>query len=151
LGFVFIQTTAIAMKNVFTPFEEQDPFSLTHRIRREVVNTLVITHMFFSYLILLAGLVWCIPLLEEIIDKGRLPIESDARFLKGITVQISMIAIILGGYGSVFWGLLTATIVWVKEIRVRLNALKVGLIGLVLNILLFYLYFFSEVGQWILD
>lgn len=139
------------MKNVFSPVEEQNPVSLTHRIRRGVFNALVITHVFFSYLILLAGLVWCMLLLEEVIDKGRLPIESDPRFLKGIKLQIGIIATILGGYGSIFWMLLTSAVIWVRDIRTQLSALKIGLIGLIMNILLVYLIFFSEAGQWILD
>lgn len=136
---------------MFSPFEEQDPPSLFQRLEPYVINVVVVTHTFFSYLILFAGLVWSMLLLEEIIAKGRLPIESDARFLTGIRFQIGFISLIFVGFGSIFWAAFTATFIWVKAFRARLHALKLGLIGLVLNILLFYLLFFSEAGQWILD
>jgi uncharacterized membrane protein len=139
------------MKNAYSPEEEKDPGSLLHRIKQSIVKGLIIIHTFFSYLILLAGLVWGMLLLEEILNKGRLPIEADARFLKGIRLYFGLFAIMFMLYGSIFWSLLTATIIWVKEIRVRLNALKIGLIALAMNSLLFYLIFFSEAGQWILD
>ena len=139
------------MKNLLPPVEGEEQSSLTHRIRQQVINAFVIIHTFFSYLILLAGLAWFILILEEVVHKGRLPIESDARFLTGIRFQIGYITLIFVGFGSILWAMFTATIVWVKEIRVRLSALKIGLIGLVLNIMLFYLIFYSEAGQWILD
>lgn len=139
------------MKNVHSPEEEKDPGSLLHRIEQSIVNALIIIHTFFSYLILLAGIIWCILLLEEIIAKGRLPIEEDPRFLIGVRFHVAYIALIFVGFGSIFWAAFTTTIVWAKAIRTRLTALKIGLIGLVMNGLLFYLIFYSEAGQWILD
>lgn len=139
------------MKNVYSPDEKKDSGSLLHQIERSIVNALIIIHTFFSYLILLAGLVWCILLLEEIIAKGRLPIESDPRFLIGVRFHVGYIALIFVGFGSIFWAAFTTTIVWAKAIRTRLPALKIGLIGLVMNIFLFYFIFYSEAGQWILD
>ena len=101
--------------------------------------------------ILIAGLTWCSMIFEEVLDKGRMPIESDGRFIKGVRLDLGIVALMGMTYGSFIWIVITGILFWYNEIKNNILSSRIGLIGLIINILTIYLMFFSETGQWILD
>ena len=57
--------------------------------------------------ILIAGLTWCSMIFEEVLDKGRMPIESDGRFIKGVRLDLGIVALMGMTYGSFIWIVIT--------------------------------------------
>ncbi len=104
-----------------------------------------------SIAILISGLIWLFLILWDIIDKGRLPIQTDPRFIKGWKLTIGSIGLLGMFYGSIFWGISTIILYFTKELKFNLTAFKLGITAIIINALLFYFIFFSELGKWILD
>jgi len=104
-----------------------------------------------SCAILIAGLIWCFMILWQVIDKGRMPIEVDPRFFKKMGMDVGLAAICVMGYGSIFWVIINGIVFYIIELKNNMISFLTGLIGLIVNIFIFYLIFFSEVGKWILD
>jgi len=61
-----------------------------------------------SYLLLLNGLIWCCWLGFELIDKGRLPNETDGRVIKGIWIKFLLYSVLFMFYGGLIWAIMTA-------------------------------------------
>lgn len=74
-------------------------------------------YAFITWIISISGLVWCLIILAGILDKGRLPIETDARFIKGIFFEVGFFAFLGMIYGSIFWVIVTGIVLLAATIE----------------------------------